>query len=55
MESGQFERVGRECFLQVVEWLPATRQVLALPMLTLTGLNADSEFRGRAQGQRTRP
>jgi hypothetical protein len=55
MKSGQFGRVGRECFLQVVGWRPAPRQILALSMLTLTGLNAYSEFRGRSQGQRTGP
>jgi hypothetical protein len=55
MESGQFERVGRECFLQALGWQPGPRQILALSVLTLANLNAYTEFRGRSQVQRTRP
>jgi hypothetical protein len=64
MKSGQLERVGRECFLQIVGWRPAQRQIPLLAqcvsrhrtrLLTLTNLNAHTEFRVRTQGHRTRP
>ena len=55
MESGQFERVGRECFLRVVGRRPAPRQILALSILTLANLNIYTEFGARSQAHRTRP